>query len=143
MVRKALVAAGPAALVALAAGWAAGGWEGGVSALLGVVVVVLNFAVHGFSLAWAAGISVPAVQATALGGFVLRMGAIAGVLFVLDRAAFFSPVIFALAAVAGTFALLAYEVRLVRAGLGATLEVPADPAAVRASEALRLKERTS
>jgi hypothetical protein len=143
MVRKALAAGAAAAPVAFGAGFLAGGGDAALSALLGVVVVVLNFAAHGASLAWAAGISVIAVQAVALGGFVVRMGLIAGALLALDRAAFFSPLIFGLTVIAGTLALLVYETRLVRAGLGGGLEIPADPAAVRAHEALRLKERAS
>lgn len=140
MVRKALAAGAAAAPVAFGAGFLAGGGGAALSALLGIVVVVLNFAAHGASLAWAAGISVVAVQAVALGGFVVRMGLIAGALLALDRAAFFSPLAFGVSVVAGTLTLLVYEARLVRAGLGGALEIPADPVAVRAREALRLKE---
>lgn len=140
MVRKALAAGAVAAPVAFGAGFLAGGGGDAVSALLGVVVVVLNFAAHGVSLAWAAGVSVIAVQAVALVGFVVRMGLITGALLALSRAAFFSPLVFGLTVIAGTLALLVYEARLVRAGLGGTLEIPADPVAVRAARALRLKE---
>lgn len=143
MVRKALAAGAAAAPVAFGAGFLAGGGGAALSAVLGLVVVVVNFAAHGLSLAWAAGISVVAVQAVALGGFVVRMGLIAGALFALDRAAFFSPLVFGLTVIAGTLALLAYEARLVRTGLGGALEVPADPVAARAAEALRLKETAS
>jgi hypothetical protein len=140
MVRRALAAGAVAAPVAYGAGVWIAGRDAGLSALLGVVVVTANFAAHGLSLAWAAGISVTAVQAAALGGFVVRMAVITGLVFALDRTAFFSPLVFALAVVAGTLALLVYEVRLVRSGLGQRLEIPPDPAAVRARDALRLKE---
>lgn len=140
MVRKALVAGAAAAPVAFGAGFLAGGAGPALSAVLGVSVVVLNFAAHGASLAWAAGISVVAVQAVALGGFVVRMGVITGALFALARAAFFSPLVFGLTVIAGTVALLVYEARLVKAGLGGALEVPPDPVAVRAGEALRIRE---
>lgn len=140
MVRKALAAGAAAMPVAYAAGLWAGGGDAALSALLGVAVVVGNFAAHGLSLAWAAGISVVAVQAVALGGFVVRMGVIVGVLFALDATAFFSPLVFGLAVVAGTLALLFYEAGLVRAGLGADLDLPPDPAAARARESLRLRE---
>ncbi len=140
MVRKALLAGGGALPLAYGAGFMAGGPDAALSAALGVAVVVANFAVHGWSLAWAAGVSIPAVQATALGGFVVRMGVIIGLLFGLDRTAFFSPLIFGLTVVASTLALLTFEARLVAAGLGAGLDLPPDAAAARAREALRARE---
>jgi hypothetical protein len=106
-------------------------------------VVAVNFAVHGWSLAWAAGISIPTVHAVALGGFVVRMGVIVGLLFALDRTSFFSPVAFGITAVAGTLALLIYEGRLISRGLGGELQIPPDPAAASAAEALRLKEESA
>ena len=44
------------------------------------------------------------------------------------------------AVVPGTLALLAYEARLAARGLGGMLQVPADPVAVRAADALRAGE---
>ena len=140
MVRRALVAGSLMLPVAGVAAYAASGRDAAWSAALGVGVVILNFAAHGLSLAWAAGVSVTAVQATALGGFVLRMAVIAGLLFALDRLAWFSPVAFAVAAVAATLLLLGYEARLVMRGLGGSLDIPPDRAAVEAAELLRLKE---
>ena len=142
MVRRALAAGAVALPVAAAAGWLAGGADTAASATIGVAVVVLNFAAHGLSLARAADISVTAVQVAALGGFVIRMGIITGLLFALDRAAFFSPLVFGLAVFAATLSLLGYEAKLVAGGLGTRLDLPPDPAAVRAREALRLKEST-
>ena len=140
MVRRA-VAGGLLALpLAAALGWIAGGAGAAASAALGVLGVVANFAAHGLSLAWAAGVSIPAVHAVALGGFVVRMGAIVLALFLLDGAAFFSPTVFGLAALASTLVLLVYEARLVKGGIGASLDLPADPAAVVAAERLREKE---
>lgn len=140
MVRRALVAGGLALPPTIAAGAWAGGWEAGASAGLGLIVVVANFAAHGLSLAWAAGVSVVAVQVVALGGFVVRMGVITGLLFALDRTAFFSPLVFGLTVVAATVSLLGYEAKLVAGGLGGTLDLPPDRAAVRAGERLRLRE---
>jgi hypothetical protein len=54
--------------------------------------------------------------------------------------AWFSPLAFALAVVPGTLALLVYEAKLALSGMGATLQIPADEAAVRASERLAAKE---
>lgn len=140
MVRKALLFGAPATLLAFGAGWAIAGIGVAWSAALGTGVVVLNFAAHGRSLAWAADVSVTMVQIVAMVGFVARMAAIVVLLFALDATAWFSPLAFALAAVSSTVVLLAYEAGLVKAGLGTTLEIPADPAAVAAREALRLKE---
>ena len=117
--------------------------DAALSAGLGVVVAVLNFAAHGLSLAWAAGISVTAVQAVALGGFAVRMGVVVALLFLLNRAPFFSAAAFGVAVVASTVVLLVYEARLVMAGLGARLEIPPDPVAVAARERLRAHEESS
>jgi hypothetical protein len=140
MVRRALEAGIIAAPVAVAGGWLAGGPDGAWSALLGLAVVVSNFALHGLSLAWAAGVSVSAVQIVAMGGFMVRMGAILAVLFALNRTAFFSPAIFGVAAVASTLALLGYEARLLLGGVGGQLDLPPDPAAVAAARRLRARE---
>jgi len=140
MVRRAVTIGLLALPAASAAGWLAAGGAGAASAALGVVVVVANFAVHGLSLAWAAGVSIPAVHAVALGGFVVRMAAIIVALVLLDRTAFFSAPIFGVAALASTLALLVYEARLVKRGLGTALDIPPDPAAVVAAGRLRAKE---
>lgn len=140
MVRRAVAGGLAAVPLAAAAGWLTGGADAAASAVLGVVVVVANFAIHGLSLAWAAGVSISAVHAVALGGFVVRMGVIVVALLLLDRTAFFSPSVFAVAALAATLALLVYEARLVQRGIGATLDIPPDPAAVAAAERLRQKE---
>jgi hypothetical protein len=140
MVRRALGPAAIASVVAVLAGWVLGGPWAGVSAGIGVAIVLANFAAHGYSLAWASAISVAAVQAVALGGFVVRLGVIVGVLFALNTFGWFSPLAFGLAVVPATVLLLAYEARLAIGGLGAGLQIPADPAAVRAGEALAARE---
>jgi hypothetical protein len=140
MVRRALAAGALAVPISFAGGWLAGGPDGAWSAVLGLAVVVANFAIHGLSLAWAAGVSVPAVQIVALGGFVARMGAVLAALFLLSRTAFFSPTVFAVAAVASTLALLGYEARLVLGGVGGRLDLPPEPPAVAAARRLRARE---
>jgi hypothetical protein len=113
MVARALVLGAAALPVAASAGFLAAGRGAALSAALGVTVVVLNFAAHGMSLAWAAGVSPTALQLVALGGFLVRMGIIFGALLVLDRSEFFSPLAFGLTVAAGILALLTYEARLV------------------------------
>lgn len=140
MVRRAL---GPALLafgVAVAIGWAVAGAAAAWSAGIGIAIVAVNFAAHGLSLAWASTISVGAVMAVALGGFALRLGVIVAALFALSTLSWFSPVAFALAVVPATLLLLGYEARLAINGLGADLQIPADPAAARAGAALAARE---
>jgi hypothetical protein len=140
MVRRAVVLGGVAAPVAFVAGALVDGADGGWSALLGVAVVVTNFAVHGLSLAWAAGISIPMLQVVALAGFVGRMAIIVLALVLLDRTVFFSPAIFGVAALVTIIALLGYEARLMSRGVGGNLQIRPEPAAAAAAEALRVRE---
>ena len=140
LVRRAWLPGLIAVPVALVCGWAIAGPGAGVSAAIGAAVVVANFAAHGASLAWASKISVPLVQAVALGGVVVRLGVIVGVMFALNTMAWFSPLAFGVVLVPGTIALLAYETRAVLRGIGTQLDIPADPAAARAAANLASKE---
>jgi hypothetical protein len=111
MIRRVLPFGLPAALLALVAGAGLSGRDAGLSAAIGVLVVVMNFVVHGLSLARAARISLTALSAVALGGFVVRLAAIVAIMFGLDRLAFFSPLAFVLAVVPATVLLLGFEMR--------------------------------
>jgi hypothetical protein len=97
-------------------------------------------AASGAALAWASTVSIPVVQAVALGGFLVRLAAIVGLLFALDTLGWFSPLAFGLAVVPFTLILLAYEAQLMMRGTGAELQIPADPAATAASRALAARE---
>jgi hypothetical protein len=134
MVRKAIVPGIVATLAAFGVGAAAGGLGVGVSAALGIALAVSNFAAAGSSLAWAAGISLTAIQVVALGGFVVRLGVILGLMFALNTLPWFSPVAFGLAVVPGTLALLVYESLLMLKGLGQGLVIPAPGAPAAAAE---------
>lgn len=140
MVRRALVPAALTFVVATTLAWVIAGPNAGVSAALAVVIVSANFAAHGWSLAWASKISIPAVQAVALGGLVVRMAVIVGLLFVLRVFDWFSPTAFVLTVAPATMLLLAYEARLAIRGVGAVLQIPADPAAIRAAAILAVQE---
>jgi hypothetical protein len=140
MVRRALVPSVLGVAVAALVGLVVSGRDAAASAALGAAIVLLNFAAHGLSLAWASGVSITAVHAVALGGFVLRLGVIVGAMFALNTMSWFSPLAFGLAVVPATVLLLVYEARLAIRGLGATLQIPADPVAVRAAESLAARE---
>jgi hypothetical protein len=140
MIRRALLPGLLALPVAYAIGLALSGPAAGLSAATGVLVVMGNFAAHGWSLAWASRISIPVVQAVALAGLVVRMGLILGLMFALNALSWFSPVAFGAAVVPGTLVLLVFETRLALRGLGGQLQIPADLAATRAGERLASRE---
>lgn len=87
------------------------GWKAGASSALGMGTVLANFLIHGWSLAWAARLSLSVFYAVAMLGVVVRLGAIIAAMLWLKGFAFFSPLVFLLAAVVGTIALLAFEMR--------------------------------
>src|SRR6185503_1566539 len=127
LIRRAAPFAFPAAALALVLGAVIGGWDVGWSAAAGIALVALNFVVSGLSLSWAAGVSLTAVAAVAMGGFVVRMAAILAIMFALDRLApWFVPIAFGLAVVPATLLLLTYEMKLVAGGLGRDLILPAE-----------------
>ncbi len=111
LIRRALPFALPAIAFAFLAGTLAGDANAGWSAAIGVLIVLANFVVHGLSLARAARISLTALYAVGLGGFVVRLGAILAIMYTLNRLVWFSPVAFAAALIPGTIALLAFEMK--------------------------------
>lgn len=135
MVRRALPFGPPAIVSALLAGAAAGGWNVGWSAAIGVAVVYVNFIVHGLSLARAARISLTALSAVAMGGFVVRLGVIVALMFALNAFRWFSPLAFGLAVVPATLLLLAYELKLMASGVTGELQIPPPESAARAAAA--------
>jgi hypothetical protein len=125
---------------AFVGGWAFGGPGIGFSAAIGVAIVGLNFCANGVSLAWASTNSLSAVRIVALGGSVVRLGIIVAAMFALNTLPWFSPLAFGWAVVPATVFLLAYEARLALLGVGGSLQIPPDPVAVRAAEALAARE---
>ncbi len=124
MVRRGVWFGPPAFILALAVGAATAGWAIGWSSAIGIAVVFVNFVLHGVSLARAARHSLTALAAVAMGGFVVRMGAIVAIMFALNRLSFFSPLAFGLAVVPATVLLLVFEMRLLAGGLGSELRLP-------------------
>ena len=131
MVRRIAPFGLPAAAGALVVGALAGGWGVGWSAGVGIAVVTLNFVVNGLSLARAARVSLQALMAVALLGFVVRLGAILAFMFLLNGFGWFSPLAFGLAVVPATILLLGFEMKLLAGGLGTELQIPPPAGAAR------------
>ncbi len=131
MVRRIAPFGVPAAAAALAIGALAGGWGVGWSAGVGIAVVALNFVANGLSLARAARVSLQALMAVALFGFVVRLGVILAFMFLLNRFDWFSPLAFGLAVVPATLLLLGFEMKLLAGGLGTELQIPPPAGAAR------------
>jgi hypothetical protein len=126
LVRRAAPFSVVGAALALLVGAVAGGRDVGFSAAAGVGIVGLNFTASGLSLAWAARISLIAIAVVVMGGFVVRMGLILTIMFVLDRfAGWFVPLAFGLAVVPAIVLLLIYELKLFASGVGRDLILPA------------------
>ena len=121
LVRRLLPFALPACVVAVAAGWFAGGPGTGWSAGLGTVAVAVLFVVSAVSIAWAARIGPEIMIAVGLGGFLVRLAAFTLTLLALDGLAWFSPVAFAAAFIPATIALLVVEMKLVSGRMQADL----------------------
>jgi hypothetical protein len=84
MAWRALVPGLVLAGAAFGIGWAVGGWVSAVSALLGVLVVSVTFALFVLLLGWARNVSPAAWQGATLGGWLLRVAVIVGCLFAVD-----------------------------------------------------------
>ncbi len=111
MIRRALPLCIPASVSAAALGALLGGRYVAASALIGVAIVFLNFVVHGLSLEHAARISLTALYAAGLFGFVVRLGVIFVIMILLNQLDWFSPVAFAAAVVPCTIVLLVFEMK--------------------------------
>jgi hypothetical protein len=124
LVRRASPYGLPAALLALVIGALAGGWGVGWSAALGVAVVTMNFVASGTSMARAARVSLLALAAVGMIGWIVRLTLIVGLLFVFDRFAWFSALAFGLAVAPATLLLISFEMRLLAHGVGQQLVIP-------------------
>jgi hypothetical protein len=112
MIHRALPFALPAAALAFGAAALLSELDVAWSAAIAVAIVFSNFIAHGWSLAWAAGISPVVLYAVALGGFIVRLGIIVAIIAGLQRLPWFSIGWFLAALVPTTLALLALEMKL-------------------------------
>ncbi len=113
MVRRAV----PVAPVIVLAGLVLGGSRGAWSALLAVAVVTANFLLAAGSLSWAARISPTLLMATALGGFLVRMGLLTAVILAVRHASWINLSAFAITILVTHLGLLFWETRYVGASL--------------------------
>lgn len=109
MVLRAVVPGLAATVLAFALGFVFADPNEAWSAALGVIVAVANFAAAALALGWAAGVSLPTVQLVVLGGFVVRLGIIIGLMFLLSMTSWFSAAAFGLAVAPATLLLFTYE----------------------------------
>ena len=113
MVRRALPVAPVVVVVAFVVGGADGAW----SALLAVAVVTANFLLAANSLSWAARVSPAALMATALGGFLVRMGLLTAVILAVRHTSWINLSVFAVTILATHLGLLFWETKYVGASL--------------------------
>jgi hypothetical protein len=96
------------------------GSQGAWSALLAIAVVTVNFLLSAFALAWAARTGPTALMATAMGGFIFRMGLVTVVVLLVRHQPWIDLPALAIAILVTHLGLLFWETRYV----GATLAFP-------------------
>lgn len=128
IVRRALPLGVAALAVASLAGLLISGSATAASAAIGASVVLANFAVNGYTLAWAAKVSPGFLGVVAAVGFVLRMAVIFGALLLLRSFSFFSTTAFVLAAVPLMLLLLGFETKLAFGPMGRRIDIPDEAA---------------
>jgi hypothetical protein len=107
-----------APVVVLALGLARG-LDGAASALVGLALVALNFLLAARLVGWAAGKSVAAVYGTVMGGYVLRLGALLGIVVGLERVAWIDVPVLVITIAVAHLVLLVWEMRYVSLSLAA------------------------
>ena len=115
MALRALVPGLPAAAIAFGAGALVGAGVG-LSAAIGVLAVLASFVGNALALGWARTVSLTAIQAVAFGGFIVRLGFVAGIFLLLKASAsWFSPAAFG-GALMAMIPIALYEAHLTRRG---------------------------
>ena len=108
---------GPVAPLVIAAAWLIGGRDIGLSVAYAFAIVAVNLVLAALSLGWAARISPTALMATALGGFLFRMGLLTGAVMLVKESDWVSLPALAVAILLSHLALLFWEMRYVSASL--------------------------
>jgi hypothetical protein len=115
LARRALIVA---PVVVLALGLSRG-LDGAASALVGLVLVSLNFLLAARLIGWAAGRSIAAVYGTVMGGYVLRLGALLGIVVGLEQVAWIDVPVLVITIAVAHIVLLVWEMRYVSLSLAA------------------------
>jgi hypothetical protein len=95
------------------------GVDGAASALVGLALVSLNFLLAARLIGWAAGKSMGAVYGTVMGGYVLRLGALLGIVVGLERVSWIDVPVLVITIAVTHLALLVWEMRYVSLSLAA------------------------
>lgn len=93
------------------------GWAGVASAGYGMGIVAVNLVLAAGALAWAARISPAALMATALGGFLVRMGLVTVAILLVRHASWADLKVVAVTMLGAQLGLLFWETRYVSASL--------------------------
>ncbi len=115
LVRRAAIVA---PLVVLPAG-VIRGVDGAVSAFVALVLVALNFLVAARLVGWSAGKGLGAVYAAVLGGYVVRLGALAAIVVGLERLSWIDLPVLVVTVAVTHLGLLVWEMRYVSLSLAA------------------------
>ncbi len=113
LARRALYAA-PVWLTLSAVIW---GFDGLASSAYALCLVAVNFLAAAALLTWSARISPGALMAAAMGGFVLRLGAITVAVLLVRNMSFFAPIPLGTTIVVAHLGLLIWETRYVSLSL--------------------------
>ena len=95
------------------------GVDGVVSALIGLVLVALNFLASARLITWVAQRSPGAVMGVMLGGFVVRIGILFGIALALEQVSWIDVPVLVLTVAVVHLSLLTWETRHVSLTLGA------------------------
>ena len=95
------------------------GVDGAASALVGLALVALNFLLAARLIGWAAGKSIGAVYGTVMGGYVVRLGALLGIVIGLERVSWIDVPVLVITIAVTHLALLVWEMRYVSLSLAA------------------------
>lgn len=123
MIRRSLVGL-PVPVVVAGLVW---GWKGALSAAFAVGLVILNFFLSAAMLARAARISLPALMATALFGFFVRLGLVTALIFAVRNQSWVEMVPLCITVLVAHLGLLIWETRHVSASLAFPGVAPKGP----------------
>ena len=93
------------------------GWGGAVSAAIALGVVIVNFLIGAWMMAWTMRRWPLLLMGTVLGGYVIRLGIVIGVFYALRFFDWFENVPYAITILVSHIALLAWETRHVSISL--------------------------